>query len=109
MDTGQPLHDLTHPAGTHPAHEHVADGFIQLGLTPLVAFKQLASKPAPRTGHRDILNLAHARHQVTRVAPIALIATLVTALIAARSDEGFDFFFQDRGQDVVNRVPEFGL
>ena len=80
-----------------------------LDLTPLVAFKQLGSKAPPGAGHSHVLDLAHAGHRVTGIAPVAVIAALVTALIATSSDEGFDFFFQDPGQEDMNRVPEFDL
>ena len=80
-----------------------------LGLTPLVAFKQLGSKAPPGTGHSQVLDLAHAGHQVTGTASVVVIAALVTALIATGSDEGFDFFFQDPGREVINRIPEFGM
>ena len=80
-----------------------------LGLTPIVAFKQLGSKTPPGTGHSHVLDLAHAGHQVTGIAPVAVIAELVTALIVTSSDEGFTFFFQDPGQEDMNRVPEFCL
>ena len=43
------------------------------------------------------------------VAPAALITPLLAALIALGAHKGFDFFLQDRGQNQVDRVPEFGL
>ena len=59
-----------------------------------------------------VLN-SHHRFFASYAAPVAwnlaIIAALLTALIALSSNKGFDFFFQDRGQDEVDCVPEFGL
>jgi hypothetical protein len=53
MAATQRFHDRSDFFGAHALHEHLANTFVQLSLSPAIAFKQLALKSLTGARHRQ--------------------------------------------------------
>lgn len=104
MRTSQRLDDFSDLGHAHPLDEHVLHGAIQLVSTAMVALKQLCVIPSSRARNEHIGDLSHSGVQMTAVVSIALVSTVLAALIRLGSNEGRHFFFQHTDECDANRV-----
>src|SRR6266487_5952752 len=70
----------------------------------MVAFKHLGVIATTRPRHGQIRDLPHRRLQITPVVSIALISTLLVALVGQGPDEGCHFLLQHTHQGYTNRL-----
>jgi len=73
----------------------------------MIALKQLRLIACPCARDRQIVNVSHARLQASVVMPIAIILSLLAALIAHRSNKGIHFGFQHTDQCCAHRLLHF--
>src|SRR5260370_5195534 len=93
--SGECLHDLSHLPGTQSFDKHLTNGLVQFVATALIAFKQLGVVAPACPRHRQVRDLTHARLQMARVMPIALILTLLIAFIGQDSYDSIHFCISD--------------
>src|SRR5689334_4299814 len=72
----------------------------------MIVFKELPVIAMPRSWNGQIGKLAYRGFQIARVMAIAVIATLLTALIGVRTNESGHFFLQDADQSHADCVPQ---
>ncbi len=87
---GQRLDDRADFGRAHPIHIHLSNRRVQFVTATMVAFKHLGVIATARPRHRQVRDLPHGRFQIAPVVPIALISTLLVALIGQGANERGD-------------------